>query len=193
MHDSYYVLPPALRERRVYREPGMPGTQPAPMHSGIDSHDFDELGTGGGTVASTARDLAAFLQMFLNQGSYRGVQILSRASVDAMTRVQFDKTVTSVFPWTDKSTGQRTHIEIRGGGFGYGFYVFGENDRLPPNGSLMSLTAFGHLGGGGACFWADPERELVGVYLSVSPRAYRGIYLMNSDLFQNAVHAAIVD
>jgi hypothetical protein len=43
--------------------------------------------------------------------------------------------------------------------------------------------------------WADPERELVGVYLSVSPRLDRDLILAtaNTDLFQNAVHAAILD
>ena len=30
MQDSYFVLPPALRERRVYRAPGMPATDPNP-------------------------------------------------------------------------------------------------------------------------------------------------------------------
>jgi len=42
--------------------------------------------------------------------------------------------------------------------------------------------------------WADPEHELVGVYLSVSPRLYRDVDpFTNTDLFQNAVHAAIVE
>ena len=56
-----------------------------------------------------------------------------------------------------------------------------------------SLSAFGHAGYGGAFIWADPEREVVGIYLSVSPRMHRDIGVMNSDLFQNAVHAAIID
>ena len=37
------------------------------------------------------------------------------------------------------------------------------------------------------------ERDVVGVYLSVSPRLHRDIWVSNVDLFQNAVHAAIVD
>ena len=31
----------------------------------------------------------------------------------------------------------------------------------------------GMLGNGGTYMWADPEREVVGVYLSVSPRVHR--------------------
>ena len=37
MHDSHFVLPPALRERRVYRAPGMPATETTPLRGGIDS------------------------------------------------------------------------------------------------------------------------------------------------------------
>ena len=73
MHDSHFVLPPELRDRRVYREPGMPGTEPAPgVHGGSDSPEYDELDLGSGGAASTARDLAAFLQMLLNRGAYDG-------------------------------------------------------------------------------------------------------------------------
>ena len=69
MHDSYFVLPEELRERRVYRAPGMPATEPAPIHRGIDSPEFHEIGFASGGAASTAQDLAAFLQMLLNRGS----------------------------------------------------------------------------------------------------------------------------
>src|SRR5262245_40045228 len=61
MRDSYFVLPPELRSRRVYRVPGMPGTQPAPgLQGGYDSPEYDELDQGSGGAASTARDLAVF-------------------------------------------------------------------------------------------------------------------------------------
>src|SRR5215468_8522155 len=64
MRDSHFVLPPELRGRRVYRAPGMPGTKPSPgLHGGADSPEYDELDTGAGGAASTARDLALFLQM----------------------------------------------------------------------------------------------------------------------------------
>jgi serine-type D-Ala-D-Ala carboxypeptidase len=192
MHDSNFVLAPELRERRVYREPGMPATEPSPIHRGIDSPEFDELGLAASSVTTTARDLAAFLQMFLNRGSYGGRQILSRASVAAMTRHQVDNSLPRIMPVL--RNGKRLDIEfLGGGGYGYGFFLFGAGDRFQANGVLNSLSAFGHLGYGGACIWADPERELVGTYLSVSPRMNRDIGLMNSDLFQNAVNAAIID
>jgi serine-type D-Ala-D-Ala carboxypeptidase len=192
MHDSYFVLPPELRERRVYRAPGMPATEPLPIHRGIDSPEYHELGFASGGAASTARDLAAFLQMFLNRGSHGGRQILSRASVAAMTRHQVDVSIPRIMPLL--RNGKRLDVEfLGGGGYGYGFFLFGAGDRFQANGALNSLSAFGHLGYGGVCIWADPEREVVGIYLSVSPRFNRDIGVMNCDLFQNAVNAAIID
>jgi serine-type D-Ala-D-Ala carboxypeptidase len=192
MHDSHFVLPPELRERRVYRAPGLPATEPSPMHRGIDSAEYDEADLGASGVASTARDLAMFLQMLLNRGSYGGRQILSPASVAAMARHQVHTTIPWIVPRTNRATGERMDFEFTGGGYGYGLYIFGAGDRFGSNGVLASLSAFGHMGNGGAYMWADPEREVIGVYLSVSPGLHRDFYMSNSDLFQNAVHAAII-
>ena len=57
--------------------------------------------------------------------------------------------------------------------------------------SILSLQAFGHIGG--TCVWADPVHEVAGVNLSVSPRLHRGMHTTNMDPLQNAVHAATVD
>jgi len=194
MRDSYFVLPPELRGRRVYRAPGMPGTQPVPgWHVGFDSAEYDELDGGAGGAASTARDLAVFLQMLINRGAYDGKRILSEASVAAMTRHQVDTSIPRINSSISPVSGKRMDFEYRGGGYGYGLFIYGAGDRFRTNGALASLSAFGHIGYGGACIWADPERELVGVYLSVSPRLLRDLDITNTDLFQNAVHAAIVN
>jgi CubicO group peptidase (beta-lactamase class C family) len=190
MADSHFVLPPALRERRVYRGPGMPATEPKP---GIDSPETDERDWGAGGCASTAGDLAVFLQMLLNGGSYGGRQILSRASVATMTRQQVDTSIPWIRPQLN-AAGERIEIEDRSGrGYGYGLYIFAAGDRYRANGALVSRSAFGHVGNGGSGLWADPEQDVVGVYLSVSPRLHRNLLLFNADLFQNAVHAAIID
>jgi len=194
MRDSYFVLPPELRSRRVYRAPGMPGTQPVPgWHGGFDSPEYDQLDLGSNGAASTARDLAVFLQMLVNRGAYDGKRILSAASVAAMTGHQVDTSIPWIWPLINPRTGQRIDFQFHGGGYGYGLYIFGAGDRFRPNGALASLSAFGHLGYGGAYMWADPERELVGVYLSVSPRLHRDAPYTNTDLFQNAVNAAILE
>jgi CubicO group peptidase (beta-lactamase class C family) len=193
MRDSHFVLPPEMRERRVYRAPGMPGTLPGPLHGGLDSPGNDEIDSGAGGLATTASDLAQFMQMMLNRGSYGGRRVLHSQSVAAMTRDQLGKTTPVVFPRINPTTGERVDFQIRIGGYGFGMAVFGEGDRFRSNGSLGSLSSFGHVGWGGACVWADPERDLLGVYLSVSPRMVRDVYVTNVDLLQNAVQSAVVE
>ena len=171
----------------------MPGTQPTPLHRGSDSPEYDEQDSGSNGAASTARDLAAFLQMLLNRGAYGGKQILSQASVAAMARHQVDSSIPWLMPLLNPTTGKRIEFEFRGGGYGYGLFIFGPGDRFRPNGALASRSAFGHLGYATAFIWADPERELLGVYLTVVPRLHRDLPIANTDLFQNAVHAAVVD
>jgi CubicO group peptidase (beta-lactamase class C family) len=193
MNDSHLVLPPALRERRVYRGPGMPATEPNPLYAGIDAPELDELDLGHTGAASTARDLAVFLQMLVNRGEHCGRRILSRASVAAMVRHQVSNSIPWIMPRINPTTGKRMEFVFRGGGYGYGLFIFGPGDRWKPNGALASLSAFGHAGYPSSYIWADPEREVVGIYLSVSPRLRRDFPIGNSDLFQNAVLAAIID
>jgi CubicO group peptidase (beta-lactamase class C family) len=91
-----------------------------------------------------------------------------------------------------KTAGERWE-DVAAGGYGYGLYIFSAGDRFRVNGALVSRSGFGHVGYGGAYIWADPEQDVVGVYLSVSPRLHRDVAIQNSDLFQNAAHAAIID
>ena len=193
MRDSYFRLPPEQRERRVYRAPGSPATQPNPWYNGIDAPERDEIDAGSGGASSTARDLAVFLQMMLNRGCYDGNRLLSAASVAAMTRNQVSPSTPCFMPQISPLTGKRTDLVYRGSSYGYGWFVFGTGDRFKANGALQSPSAFGHMGYASAYLWADPERELLGVYLFVSPRLGRDMPVANQDLFQNAVHAAIVD
>jgi CubicO group peptidase (beta-lactamase class C family) len=195
MRGTGFVLRPELRDRRVYRKPGMPGTAATtPWYWGIDSEEFDTMDWGGSGATSTAIDLAVFMQMLLNDGEYGGRRVLSRASVAAMTRSQVGTNVAWVMPRLDAATGKRNDIEATRGGYGYGLAIVGVgSDRWRPNGSLASPSTFAHSGFGCAYVWADPEQDLLGIFLSAASRMHRGIPFLNSDLFQNAVHAAIVD
>jgi len=194
MRDSYFVLPPEMRERRVLRSPGMPGTQPVPgIHGGVDSHDFDELDLGSSGAASTARDLAAFLQMLLNGGGWGERRVLSSASVAAMTRHQVEPGIPWIMPALSPTTGKRREIRFQGGGYGYGLFIFGPGDRFRLNGALQSHSAFGHAGYGTAYLWADPENELLGVYVSVAPKLVKDVAVGPVDVFQNAVYGTLVD
>jgi CubicO group peptidase (beta-lactamase class C family) len=195
MKDSYYVLPPELRDRRLLRAPGMPMTQPVPgVHGGINSPEYDEFDLGSGGTKTTALDLAIFLQMLLNRGAYGERRVLSPASVAAMTRHQVDLAIPWIMGMLSPTTGERVDIQFSGGGYGYGLYIFGSGgDRWRPNGALQSRSAFGHAGYASAYIWADPEYDLLGVYLGVAPRLAREMPVAPMDLFQNAVNGAIID
>jgi serine-type D-Ala-D-Ala carboxypeptidase len=194
MHDSAYVLPPEARQRRVLRTPGVPGTAAlSPWRPSIDSAETDALDSGASGASSTARDLAVFAQMLLNGGTYGDRRVVSRASVIAMTRPQVDTNIAWLMASVDPVTSERKDYKPNRGGYGFGLAVLAEGDRYRLNGSLASVSAFGHGGFGGTHFWADPDQDLAGAYFSVSPRMDRNTYFTNFDLFMNAVHAAIID
>ena len=109
-----------------------------------------------------------------------------------MSRDQLGPSPAELFRWINESTGVRSDLELVGGGYGYGVFLAAPGDRFIANGSLTSGSAYGHAGNGGACWWVDPEHELVGVYLSVMANVRRGIGVLNSGLFQNVVHSAII-
>lgn len=194
MRDTFYRLPPQMRARRVYRRPGYPSTMPVPgLHGGLDSVDFDELDVGSNGVASTAHDMAVFLQMLLNGGCYGRPRVLGRATVAAMARQQLDPAAPALATFIDPGTGKPVEFEFKGGGYGFGLYLYLDGGRFATNGSLASQSAFGHTGYHGVYMFADPEYELIGVCLSVSPRIKQGFPATNSDLFMNAVYGAIAD
>ena len=109
-----------------------------------------------GGVSSCATDLAAFGQMLLNGGSYGDATVLSRPSVEAMTRNQIPET-------SAKFLGEH----FPEASWGLGWSITGTKRCLAYGEPLMSSRAFCHSGAGGAFMWVDPEHELVGVYLSV--------------------------
>jgi CubicO group peptidase (beta-lactamase class C family) len=140
------------------------------------------LGQGGGSVYSTALDLAAFGQMFLNRGAYGGVRVLSPAAVREMTRNQIPGVAAH---WKGEFFPEAS--------WGFGWSVQG-NKKSIRDGSLHSPSTVNHGGRGGSYLWVDPEREVVGAYLSVTPSAdgdprFRG----QVDLLANAVLASVID
>lgn len=96
--------------------------------------------SGNAGLFSSARDLAVFVQMLLNGGSYSGVQIVKP---------------TTVARWTARQRPDASRA------LGW--------DTPSPNssaGRFFSLRSFGHTGFTGTSIWADPERELFVVLLT---------------------------
>lgn len=93
---------------------------------------------------STASDMAAFYQMMLNGGTYKGAQILSRASVEAMTADYIG--------------------DLGPDGYGLGWGVH----RKRPSSGLLALESVGAYGKGGlrgTFGWVDPQKDLVGIFM----------------------------
>jgi CubicO group peptidase (beta-lactamase class C family) len=96
--------------------------------------------SGNAGLFSSARDLAVFMQMLLNGGSYGGTRILRP---------------TTIARWTARQRPDASRA------LGW--------DTPSPNssaGRYFSLRSFGHTGFTGTSVWADPEKELFVVLLT---------------------------
>ena len=98
---------------------------------------------GHAGLFSTADDLAIFSQMLLNGGQLRGVRILSRSSIAAMTL-------------PESPAAER----LRGLGWDVGAPFASSHDRLFPAGS------FGHTGFTGTMIWIDPVTRIYVIVLT---------------------------
>ena len=102
--------------------------------------------SGGGGLISTAEDYLKFSQMMLNGGELNGVRLLSRKTVELMTRDHLGEI-----------PGFRS-----GMGFGLGFSVC-----LDPA-QRSAVDSEGTYSWGGAAhtrFWIDPKEEFIGVFM----------------------------
>ncbi|GLW31104.1 serine hydrolase domain-containing protein [Actinoplanes regularis] len=101
------------------------------------------------TISSTARDLAVFYQALLGTGLLSADSIAGACTPSANGEV--DRVLGNRIRWSE------------------GFQLGGnENDpeRARPMGRLSSRRAFGHNGSNACLGWADPDRDLVLVYLT---------------------------
>jgi CubicO group peptidase (beta-lactamase class C family) len=172
MKDTYYNLPDELFDRVVLRP------ESAPF---IDAEmTWRKSPSGSAGLFSTATDLAAFGQMLLNLGAYGDSRVLSPASVRAMTQDQIPgvgaRVVDRTFPYASWGLGWSITAPYKGP-------LYGEQ--------MLSLRSFVHGGAGGVFFWADPARDALGVYLSVTMTEAQRMTKGFADLFINMVVASI--
>ncbi len=142
-----------------------------------DVHDPGAAMLGGvaghAGLFSNANDLAIMMQMLLNKGTYGGRDYIEDDVIEEFTRSQFP-----------------AYLNRRGIGFDKPLLVF-EPDG--PNCRSASDASFGHSGFTGTYVWADPENELIYVFLSnrVHPDANNG-KIMRENIRTN-LHQAIYD
>ncbi len=113
-------------------------------------HDEGAVMMGGVSanagLFANANDLAKLMQMYLDKGEYGGQRYISEATLEEFTRYQF--------PENDNR---------RGLGFDKPYFERSPDSNAAPS---TSDASFGHSGFTGTFTWADPEHDLVYVFLS---------------------------
>lgn len=100
--------------------------------------------SGHAGLFSTALEVAKIGHMMLNHGVYGSKEILSKSSVQIMTK---------------------NHVKNLGAGYGLGWMINDTPDGTSA-GDLFSEKSFGHTGFTGTSIWIDPEKELIVVLLT---------------------------
>jgi CubicO group peptidase (beta-lactamase class C family) len=140
MNETGYLPNQALRDRAVTTEQREGRWMQGEVH---DPRAYLLDGVAGHAgLFSTAKDLAMYAQMMLNEGEYGGARILSARMVAKMT---------AAYP---VSSGLR--------GLGWDKQTRYSSNR----GELLSKSAFGHGGFTGTAMWIDPELDLFVIFLS---------------------------
>ncbi len=106
--------------------------------------------SGNAGLFSSADDLVKLMQLYLQKGSYGGVQYITEQTMDEFTKVQY--------------SGNENR---RGAGFDkplFGNDTLSIQDSYPAPG--VSTASYGHSGFTGTFVWIDPEYELVYIFLS---------------------------
>ena len=170
MDDTHYNIPESKIDRiaAVYRPTGPDNT--IELFRAATRRPPTRYFGGQAGLNSTAADYFRFHQMMLNGGELNGTRILSRKTVESMLR--------------DHLGG----IAFRTGqGFGLGFSLTHDPAATGLPGSV------GEFGWGGAyhsTYWADPEEELVVVYLT---QLIPAINIDDHQKVRTMIYQAIID
>jgi len=185
MDSSRLVRDEALAARHVVRGVGVPsGSVAGNPKAGSEGTLFSSAPWGFMGLCTTAHDLGVLGQTLLNGGTYGATRLLSRPTVDEMTRNQIPGIGCDFFGiWYPEAS------------WGLGWAIQGDhrwkffNSTLAPKGTIY------HSGGGGHQVWIDPVNEIVGVYLSVALIDTEQLQdrQWSVDHFMNMATAAVVD
>lgn len=126
---------------------------------------------GNAGLFSNANDIAIIMQMLLNNGEYAGRRYFKKETVELFTAKQLDQCRRGLGfdkPEPDKNKGN-------------------------PTADIVPCAAFGHSGFTGTVTWADPENQLIYVFLSnrVNPTAENNLITKNN--IRSRLHEIIYD
>ncbi len=146
MKDTWFYLPKDRHDRLVRLYTGTGGKLEIPSGKTFDdvNIDYPKLNgtyfSGGAGLSSTVEDYAKFLQLFLNNGEYGGVRLLSRKTVELMLTNQIPTLSASPF------------------GLGFGLETSGNDYQ-----SIVSLGTYAWSGAFNTHYWADPKEKIIGL------------------------------
>ncbi|EDP70722.1 b-glycosidase, glycoside hydrolase family 3 protein [Flavobacteriales bacterium ALC-1] len=133
-------------------------------------------GVGGHAgVFSNANDVAKIMQMYLQKGFYGGKRYFKNETLEKFTKCHY------------------CHADNRRG-IGFDKPQLGEDG---PTCGCLSMTSFGHSGFTGTYAWADPEEEIVYIFLAnrTYPQAGKNLLLRENirTEIQRLIYDAIIE
>ena len=154
MRDTGFTVPPERKDRFVQMysktEDGS-AIEPSPAERSKRYYDYESRWySGGGGLVSTTGDYLRFCQMLLNGGELNGARILSRKTIELMTR--------------DHVQGVRRASRTLSPGYGFGLDFAVHTDRAE-SGLNGSVGEYNWGGLAGTIFWIDPAEEMIGLYM----------------------------
>jgi CubicO group peptidase (beta-lactamase class C family) len=152
MRDTMFGVPPEQADRfaRVYEPDGEGGLRPEEVdgYARYTDHHFGTL-----SLSSSADDYLTFARMLLNGGELNGVRILSRKTVELLSRNHLPENIPSI----NNGTGPAAT------GYGLGFSVTLDPAAL---GRPDSVGSFGWSGAATTIFRVDPAEDLAYVIMA---------------------------
>jgi len=117
---------------------------------------------GGGGLYATAEDYTRFLQMLLNKGTFKGIKILRKESVQEMTKNQ----IGDLFIETQVGAMANISNDFPSGAgkdkFGYGFVI---TTNLDNDGTKRKPGSYNWAGAFNTYYWVDPKSGIIAIIL----------------------------
>jgi CubicO group peptidase (beta-lactamase class C family) len=173
MKDTYFYLPKEKHNRLVTlyeTKDGKLTEAKGKIYDNVTPEYPTLAGTyfsGGAGLSSATEDYAKFLQLFLNGGTYNGVRLLSRKTVELMLTNQVQPPLTNQV------------------GLGFGLETVANDYQ-----SIYSIGSFSWGGAFNTHYWADPKEKLIGLIFT---NMYNSPVWNIGDRYKVAVYQAIND
>ena len=160
MEDTAFWVPEAKLDRlavNYFWDPKTASLQIADHPAKSSYASSPEFESGGGGLVSTADDYARFARMLVGMGELDGVRILSRKTVERMTRHSLTEAESGF-----AALGPQASQAFAGNGFGLGVRVQLDNGL---GSTLDSPGTHGWGGAAGTWYFVDPAEDLVAVMM----------------------------